>query len=318
MKLILLAMLLDFLIGDPPNWPHPIRFVGNTIKKIENIVRKYFKNLYLGGFALLLGTLLVTLLPLLLMKWVLPSLVYLVVQVYLLYSLLATKCMAKEANKVLNALKTGDLSASRKALSWLVGRDTTSLSEEGVIAGCVETVAENTIDGTIAPLFYMFLGVLFGDPLLFVVGYKVTNTLDSMVGYIQAPYTEIGFASAKFDDVLNYLPARIGALFMLCSGGLLGMHFSNGVKILLRDKRNHKSPNCAYPEAAVAGLLGVQLGGTHTYFGQRLEKPTIGDKNRNLEKGDITKTIHILYGSEALIAVLFAIILFMNFIGGRI
>lgn len=318
MKLILIAMLLDHIMGDPANWPHPIRFVGYMIKKIETLVRSYFKNLYVGGFVLLISMVLVCTLPIFLLKFLVPPFVYSAIQVYFLYSLLATKCMAEEAKKVIRALKTGDLNESRRALSWLVGRDTASLSEEGVIAGCVETVAENTIDGTIAPLFYMFLGAMLGDPLLFVIVYKVTNTLDSMVGYIQAPYTEIGFASAKFDDILNYLPARIGSIFMLFSGALLGMNYSNGIRILSRDKRNHKSPNCAYPEAAVAGLLDVQLGGTHTYFGQKLEKPTIGDKNRNLEMGDISKTIHILYGSEVLIAVLFGIILFIDFIGGKI
>lgn len=298
---IVIAMVLDFVIGDPQSWPHPIRFVGWVIKRLENLVRKLFKNLYLGGFFLMVGTYVACLTPILILKWMLPVKVYFVVQVYFLFALLATKCMANEGLRVKNVLESGDIVASRKALSWLVGRDTTHLDEKAIVAGCVETVAENTIDGTIAPLFYMSLGVVFGDPLLPVIIYKATNTLDSMVGYIQAPYKEIGFFSAKTDDVLNYIPARIGAFLMVIAGGLLRLDFKNGLRILWRDKRNHKSPNCAYPEAAVAGLLNVQLGGTHTYFGQVLEKPTIGDSNRSIEIDDISKTINILYGSTAMV-----------------
>lgn len=315
---IVMAMLLDFAIGDPPSWPHPIRFVGMVIKKLEKWIRQVFKNLYVGGFFLLIGTYVACLIPFIGLKYLLPNGAYFVVQLFFMYSLLATKCLADEGKRMKKVLETGDIVASRKALSWLVGRDTTHLDEEAVVSGCVETLAENTIDGTIAPIFYMIVGAFIGDPLLLLVIYKATNTLDSMVGYIQEPYKEIGFFSAKTDDVLNYLPARIGALVMLLSGAVIGLDFKNGWHILKRDRRNHKSPNCAYPEAVVAGLLNVQLGGTHTYFGQVLVKPTIGDRNRVIEIGDISSTINVLYLSQLIIGAGLVISAFLMWNGGRI
>ncbi|MGX8797542.1 adenosylcobinamide-phosphate synthase CbiB [Fusibacter sp. JL298sf-3] len=299
---ILFGIGLDSLIGDPPNWPHPVRFIGWAIKQLEKVVRRGFKNLYVGGFFLLVLTWGVTLAPLVALKAIAPPFFYFIVQLYLAYSLLATKCLADEGMKVQRVLQSGDLAASRKALSWLVGRDTTSLTESEVTAGAVETVAENTIDGTLAPLFYMVVGAVFGDPILPLILYKATNTLDSMVGYIQPPYKEIGYCSAKMDDLLNYVPARLGAVLMLFSGALCGLDFRNGLKVLVRDRRNHKSPNCGYPEAAIAGLLNIRLGGTHTYFGQVLVKPTLGDDNRPIEPMDITRAVRVLRISQWVIA----------------
>src|SRR5690606_31611887 len=159
----------------------------------------------------------------------------------------------------------------------------------------IETVAENTVDGVLAPIFYMVLGFYFKAPVQFALAYKVINTMDSMVGYIQAPYTEIGYAAAKLDDIANYIPARMGSILMILGGGLLGLNPKGGFHSLMRDRRNHKSPNSGYPEAAVAGLLKIQLGGSNTYFGQTVHKPTIGDRIRPLDENHIMDAIKIMY-----------------------
>lgn len=300
--ILLVACLLDYLIGDPPNWPHPIRYIGMIIKKYENLIRSLkWMNLKVGGFfltGLTVGTVvLIVHLILLLARFIHPA-VNLILSIYLIYTTLAAKCLDVETMKVHNALVNKDIHEGRKMLSYLVGRDTSQLNEGEVIRGAVETVAENTIDGVLAPLFYIAIGFFLGIPVQMAFMYKAINTLDSMVGYIQEPYTEIGFASAKLDDIANYVPARIGSFLMLIAGTILGYNGKNGLKILKRDRKNHKSPNCGYPESVAAGLLQIQLGGTNTYFGQSLYKPTIGDRISELESNHITDVIKVMYGSE--------------------
>ncbi len=202
--------------------------------------------------------------------------------------------------KVKKALDSGNLDSARLKLSYLVGRDTKSLSQSDVTRGVVETVAENTIDGVLAPLFYMIIGIPFGLSLEFALIYKVVNTLDSMVGYIQPPYKEIGFASAKMDDLMNFIPARIGAFIMILTGAFIGKDVKNGFKIFIRDRNNHKSPNSGHPESAIAGLLGIQIGGSNVYFGNLVVKPTIGDANDPIKPKHISETIQVMIGAELL------------------
>lgn len=307
--ILIAAVLIDFIIGDPPTWPHPIRFIGGMIKKYENVIRhQKLVSLKVGGFFLTFLSLATVTAMISLMIFTSKSIhpvIEIVVSTYLTYTALAAKCLSVETKKVYRALKNRDIGLGRKMLSYLVGRDTTELNEEEIIRGAVETVAENTIDGVLAPLFYYILGVFMGVPLQMVFIYKTINTLDSMVGYIQEKYKEIGFASAKIDDIANYIPARLGSLFMLVAGLLLRYDFKAGLKTLKRDRRNHKSPNCGYPESAVAGLLNVQLGGTNTYFGETLYKPTIGDAVKKLSPQDIIKAIQIMYGAEVIMVMLF-------------
>lgn len=309
--LLIIVVFLDFILGDPPNWPHPIRYIGWSISQYEKAIRKSRINLKVGGFSLVLlslgTTLIVSTLILKIANYIHPSL-RTIVTTYLLYTSIAAKCLDVEARKVHNAVNEKNIEKSRKKLSYLVGRDTTQLSFEEIIRGVVETVAENTVDGVLAPLFYVVIGFYLGFPVQFALGYKVINTLDSMVGYVQEPYKEIGYASAKLDDIANYIPARIGSLLMILAGGLLGYSIKQGFKILIRDRRNHKSPNCGYPEAAVAGLLQIQLGGTNTYFGQEIYKPTIGDETTSLTGEHIINTIKIMYGAEFLMVLAFIVI----------
>lgn len=306
--LLVIVVALDYILGDPPNWPHPIRWIGLTISRYEKIIRKSGIDLKIGGFILVflsIGTVLASAtLILKLAKFINPILETVLV-IYLLYTCIAAKCLDIEAQKVRKTVLENDINKSRKSLSYLVGRDTSSLSFEEIIRGVVETVAENTVDGVLAPLLYIIIGFYFGAPVQFVLGYKVINTLDSMVGYIQEPYREIGYASAKLDDIANFIPARIGSIFMVLGGAVLGYHIKDGFKILIRDRKNHKSPNCAYPEAAIAGLLRIQLGGTNTYFGESVYKPTIGDNTIHLAEKHIIDTIKIMYSAEVLMVVVF-------------
>ncbi|KDR96505.1 adenosylcobinamide-phosphate synthase [Peptoclostridium litorale DSM 5388] len=315
LTIIIVAAAMDFILGDPHSWPHPIIYIGRMISAYEKLVRRVFPNrLRLGGF-LLAGFSVVTVAAavslLLHAAGMLGSWAVVTLLTYLLYTSLAAKCLKDEALKVYRSLLEGDIQKSRKLLSYLVGRDTSSLKPHEVTRAVVETVAENTIDGVLAPMFWIVAGALVGYPVQFVFIYKTVNTLDSMVGYIQEPYREIGFASAKLDDVLNYIPARIGSVLMVVAGGIAGFDASSGMRIMIRDRKNHKSPNCAYPEAAAAGLMNIRLGGTNTYFGETVYKPTIGDTKTEIVPNHIRGACRILYASQIGALIMAAMILGM-------
>ncbi|GKZ08399.1 adenosylcobinamide-phosphate synthase CbiB [Paraclostridium bifermentans] len=314
-KLIILVMviayLLDLVIGDPYSFPHPVRFIGNLIRFTEGKIRIIFKSkkqLKIGGFLLWTITVGFTALVtnLILNLLCINNIFYLIIASIILYTTLSTKCLADEAKKIYEVLKTGDIEKSRKQLSYIVGRDTTSLNENEIIRATVETVAENTVDGIISPMMYGFIG----GPVL-AMAYKAINTLDSMVGYKNEKYGDIGFASAKIDDIANFIPARITPFFMMIASFILGFNSKKSIKIAMRDRKNHKSPNCAYAEGAVAGALEVQLGGTNMYFGEKVYKPTIGDKDRELEAEDILRTNKIMYLTSFIALVIFSIITYI-------
>lgn len=301
--ILFIAVVLDLTFGDPYFIPHPITYIGKLIGLIEKRIRKSKISLKLGGLFLLILSTLTVWIVITGILWVanmLHSVLKYSITIYLLYTSLAAKCLRVEVMKVYNALKKEDILEARKYISYLVGRDTSQLDIHEITRAGVETTAENTIDGVLAPLFYIVIGMLFGFPVQFVFLYKTINTLDSMVGYIQEPYKEIGFFSAKMDDLVNYIPARIGSIFMLIGGFLLGYDLKNGLQVLLRDRRNHKSPNCGYPESAVAGLLRIQIGGTNQYFNDTIIKPRIGDNLTPLKPQHILETIRIMHASEIL------------------
>jgi adenosylcobinamide-phosphate synthase len=219
------------------------------------------------------------------------------------YQIFATKSLKVESDRVYIALKDKGLEAGRKAVSMIVGRDTQNLTEEGVTKAAVETVAENTSDGVIAPLFYMLIG---GAVLGFA--YKAINTMDSMVGYKNDRYQWFGTAAAKLDDVVNFIPARVSAVLMIAASYLTGMDGKNAARIFRRDRFNHKSPNSAQTEAVMAGALDVQLAGDAWYFGKLHKKPTIGDPVREMELLDIRRSHKLLYGT-AMLGLILGIIL---------
>lgn len=219
------------------------------------------------------------------------------------WQILATKSLRDESRKVYRALKTGDLEKSRYAVSMIVGRDTARLDEAGVTRAAVETVAENTSDGVVAPLLFLAIG---GAPLGFF--YKAINTMDSMLGYVEPPYKNIGLVPAKMDDVVNFIPARLSALLMLAAGGVLKLDVKSGWHIFKRDRFNHASPNSAQTESVCAGLLGLRLAGDAWYHGVLHKKPYIGDEKRPVCHEDIPLAGKLLYVTAILSLIIFAAI----------
>lgn len=287
------AVVLDLLIGDPSWIPHPVVLIGKLISKAETLLRKAFpQKLRLAGKILAVTIPLFTLAVTFLLLWVcyqINPLFGLAVEIFLGSLTLAAKSLKKESMKVYEQLEKGDLPKARYAVSMIVGRDTQNLDETGVTKAAVETVAENTSDGIIAPMFYLAIG---GTPL--AMCYKAINTLDSMVGYKNEKYIDFGRASAKLDDAANFIPARIAGVLMVISAYLTGMDGKNAWKIFRRDGRNHASPNSAQTEAACAGALQVQLAGNAYYFGKLYEKPTIGDPIRPVEVQDISRANRLM------------------------
>lgn len=289
-----LGFVLDFILGDPYCLPHPVRLIGNLIAKGEKVLlpqneteknqKKEFRHGLLLVVFVLVCTVLMAAVVLFFAYWLNPY-IGVAVEVIMTYQILATKCLKVESMKVYACLKNNDLEAARKAVSMIVGRDTQNLSEEGVAKAAVETVAENTSDGVIAPMIYTAIG----GPILGFL-YKAVNTMDSMVGYKNDKYLYFGRAAAKLDDFANYIPSRISAYIMIMAAFLGGKPFSgkNAYYIYRRDNRNHASPNSAQTESVCAGALGIRLGGDASYFGKIVKKPYIGDSLRKGENAAIT------------------------------
>lgn len=302
---LIAGYLLDLVLGDPEWLYHPVRLIGKYISFAENRLRKHGGNLRGSAVILTVSTVLMTaglaagILWLLHLAGRIPLFIGMTLMNWMG---IAVTCMAKEAQNVGKALERG-LPDARKQVSRIVGRDTQDLNEEEIIKATVETVSENTSDGVIAPLFY----ALLGGPV-FLWAYKAVNTLDSMVGYMDEKYRDIGWSSARLDDLLNFIPARLTALLMVCAAFLTRLDAMNAWRIVCRDHANHNSPNSAWSEAAAAGALHIQLGGTHTYFGKPVEKPTIGDDDRPAERQDIRRINIILYTTSILMMILIAVI----------
>lgn len=306
---LVIGFALDLLLGDPAWLYHPVCIIGKYISFTEKKLRARGGNLRRSAVFLTVSTVVLTMLTVGMILWLLSLLgrIPLLIGMSLLNWMgIAVTCMAKEARGVENALNDG-VEAGRRQVARIVGRDTQSLSKEEIIKATIETVAENTTDGVISPLFYAAIG---GPILLW--GFKAASTLDSMVGYLDEKYRDIGWSSAKLDDVFNYIPARITAVLMCVSAYLTGLDGKNAWRIVKRDHANHKSPNCAWSESAAAGALHIQLGGTHDYFGKPIEKPTIGDADRTPSAADIRNANKLLYATSAMmlgIILLLALIL---------
>ncbi|MEG1798931.1 MAG: adenosylcobinamide-phosphate synthase CbiB [Synergistaceae bacterium] len=302
--MILAAMLLDSIFGDPKGIPHPVTYIGRIISFWEKTFysEKHAKARGVIFCAAVLISVLLIIAALFFAAQSINSYLFTVIKIYMLYAAIAFRSLKDESMKVAEALNDGDICKARKFLSYIVGRDTEKLDKNGIIRGSVETIAESYIDGVFAVLFYMVLGSFAGHAALFTWAYKAVNTMDSMVGYYDERYHDFGWCAAKLDDVLNFIPARLGALIAIAAGAALGFDSKNALKIFIRDRKKHKSPNSAHAESVYAGLLGISLGGGAFYGGEFEARPTLGDNTREPQTEDIIRSHKILTFSYALSA----------------
>ena len=316
MKLSLLALvlgfILDLIIGDPHGLYHPIRLVGNLIGLLEKHMNKKSdspdRQMVMGWLMALIVITLSSGIPLLLLllAYHIHPVCGLVLETVMCWQLLATKSLKDESMKVYRKLKKHDLQGSRHAVSMIVGRDTEVLDETGVTKAAVETVAENTSDGVIAPMFYMAIGGAFLGWM-----YKSINTMDSMVAYKNDRYLYFGRIPAYLDDIANYIPARLAGLLMVLASFLVRLDGTHAFAIFKRDRYNHASPNSAQTEAVMAGALNVQLAGDAWYFGELHKKKTIGDDIRPVEAEDIVRANKLLYGTAVVSLVIFTLVKYL-------
>ena len=321
--IIIFAYILDLLLGDPKWLPHPVRWIGRYITFLEDKIKRFADTPLsekIGGiflFIIVVGSVFGLIWFLLLLSTHHSPLATLILAVFLAYTTLSIKSLHQEAYSVIHALNPslsplyqrgeGGIDAARKRLSNIVGRDTQNLSEEEIYRAVVETVAENTSDGIIAPLFYLAVG----GPAL-ALAYKAVNTLDSMVGYKNERYENFGWFSARMDDATNFIPARLTSILIVAASFILRFNWKDSLKIIWRNARNHPSPNAGYPEAAVAGALGVQLGGTNYYFGAPHNRPFIGDKNNEFTIKSVKDTLKIMHLAAFLGIILFSGLLLVS------
>lgn len=299
---VVAGFLLDALLGDPRRIPHPIVAMGNAIAWLEPRLRAAFPDTPSG--ARRAGVVLVAVLCagsfgatwcLIAVAGLVHPLLGFAVETWLCYQALAACELRRQSMRVVRELTRGGLPAARRAVGMIVGRDTEALDERGVLKAAVETVAENTADGVVGPLVYLIVG---GAPLGML--YKAVNTMDSMVGYKNERYLDFGRAAARVDDVLGFVPARLAALCMIAAASVAGLSAKGAWRIWRRDRFNHASPNSAQTESAMAGALGVELTGSAVYFGKLVEKPTMGDATRSIEREDVRRANRLMVLASAL------------------
>jgi adenosylcobinamide-phosphate synthase len=286
-----IAFVLDRIVGDPPSWPHPVKWIGALISMLD---KRYNQgpNRKWKGFMMLFIVLLTVGVPALLIStlaYQMHPLVGIIVEGILIFTTIAQKSLKEAALEVYHPLQKNDFDEARRKLSYIVGRDTEQLGESEIVRGTVETVAENTSDGVTAPLFWALIG---GAP--FALLYRAINTCDSMVGYKNDRYLDFGWASARMDDVVNWIPSRLTGFIMLLANQPKQIEIKTAWRILFRDAKKHPSPNSGWCEAAAAALLGVQLGGVNTYKGIVSNRALMGDSLDPLERNDIVKMNTIL------------------------
>lgn len=285
---ITIAYFLDLWIGDPPDWPHPVKWMGKAILRLEHQLNK--EGFRKGKGILMLSILVITVFILtcciIWLSYSLHTIVGILVEAIVIMTTISQKSLKLAALEVFQPLVKNDMETARVKLSYIVGRDTEHLNESEIVRGTVETVAENTSDGITAPLFWALIG---GAPLAIV--YRCVNTCDSMVGYKNKRYIDFGWASAKLDDALNWVPSRITGFILYFCKRPEYFTYQEGFRILLEDAKKHPSPNSGWGEAAVAANLGIQLGGLNTYKGMVSDRAKIGRKVFELERNHITQTI---------------------------
>lgn len=315
-SIIFFAFLLDLFLGDPRWFPHPVVMIGRAISLGETILRRFAK---VKTAELVAGGILAVIIPVsafVAVDFIIKLISHIhywagwLAAIFFGYTTIAAKSLYAESQRVTKRLYATDIQGAREELSYLVGRDTHNLDEKEVVRALVETVAENTSDGVIAPLFYLAIG---GPPL--AMAYKAVNTLDSMVGYKNERYLYFGRASATLDDIANYIPARLTAVLIMLAAFVLRKDWRGAGRITLRDRRNHPSPNSGYPEAAVAGAIGRRLGGLSYYAGIPNNKPFIGDEHGEFQVGDVKDAGRLMITSSILMVLIS--MLFIAVLGQR-
>ncbi len=307
---IVLALLIDTVVGDPRRLPHPVRLIGRLAAGSENLCRKLVRSERAAGVCAVLLILAATGLG----GWGAIRLAALIdpragelVSVLIIYSCFAARDLISHSSRVYAALEQDDLAEARRRVGMIVGRDTSELDGQGVVRACVESVAENTVDGITAPLFWAAVGGPIG-----VLLYKAVNTMDSIFGYKNERYFDFGWAPARLDDLLNWLPARITAVLMVAAARFSRLSAPDAWRIFRRDRHNHASPNAGQSEAAMAGALGFRLGGPAVYFGRPVFKPVIGDDTMSPVPGHIDQANRLAVATTALMAVLSVSVLFLG------
>jgi adenosylcobinamide-phosphate synthase len=282
-----IAVMLDLIIGDPRWLPHPVEGIGFLVRRFERLLRRIMPYERAAGSVLVFMVLSVSLVfTAATLRWGGSP-----VAVYWIFSCLALRSLDQHALRVIEALRSGDLNVARNLVGQIVGRDTGKLSENEITRAVFETIAENLSDGVVAPLFFLAVAGIPG-----MLAYKAINTMDSMIGHKNESYIRFGWAAARLDDLANYIPARITAGLIVLSAALLRLRWRSAAAIILRDARLQPSPNAGYPEAALAGALGVQLGGLNYYFGRRVHKPFLGDPIDELQWSRFATVRWLMYG----------------------
>lgn len=315
---LLLALVLDLCFGDPRWLPHPVRLIGMLAEKVERLTRRHIGNFTIGGgvsVLMIVGMTGGVTWLLLFLSATVSSALSNTIAVILLYLSIAIKDLIGHSREVYQQLAhKKDMEQARIAVAKIVGRDTRLLKEGGVIKACVESVAENMVDGITAPVFWAIIATFFSSFFgmseigLAAIGaliYKSINTLDSMFGYRNEKYIQFGWAAAKLDDLVNWPVARLSGLTLVIASFCLGLEWKRALKIYIRDRLKHSSPNAAHSEAAVAGALGIKLGGSSVYHGKTVYKPTIGEATRRVTAADILLTNRIVLAGS------FIFVLFM-------
>jgi len=303
-KLILAAFVLDLILGDPRRPTHPVVMLGKLISFLEKPLRRFFRTnsgIRFGGTILWLMTVgLSYVLTFFVIIWAYKINVWIgyIVSVWLLYTALAVRNLSDEAMGIFHELKNGTIERARIRLSGIVGRDTRELAVDEICRATIETVAENTVDGILSPLLYAFIG---GAPL--AMAFKAASTLDSMVGYKDERYLHFGWFSAKMDDILNYVPARLGGAFMLMAAKVLGLDARRGLMTALRDAKKHESPNGGIPESITAGAMGIRLGGMNYYSGLPEFRAYMGEKLRDMVPDDIKTAVALSMVSSIIVLI---------------
>jgi len=302
---IFFAYILDLIVGDPEKFYHPVRGIGYLIKEFEEVLIKFPQKKISGVILVVMVVGVTYLITFLIVKisYILGDIIGFIASSILIFTCLSVRSLYQESMKVYYHLRDDDEHKARRSLSMIVGRDTLDLDREGIARGAVETIAEGIVDGILSPLFYAFIG---GAPL--AMAYKAVNTLDSMVGYKNDRYIDFGRASARLDDIANFIPARIAGIVIPFAVALCGKNWIGSFAVIWNDRGNHPSPNSGIPEAGIAGALGVRLGGVNYYEGRPTPKPFIGEEGREVRLEDIWRANSIMLTTSAMV-VLFGIIL---------